>query len=70
MGAELKTVRVFVPAPRRYGGPNRGSYMRLYPEQSTRQEERGRRYQNYANSLTGHLTSGLKKGAERGLVPK
>lgn len=56
MGRALKTVRV------------RGVGM-LYPEQSQRQKERGKRYQNHTNRLTGHVTIGLKPGVERDRVP-
>lgn len=45
------------------------SWNHRYPEQSTRQKERGRRYENHL-SHTGHVTHGLKRGAERGLVAK
>lgn len=37
-----------------------GFRMRVYPEQSNRQRERAKRYENHTNSLTGHVTHGLK----------
>lgn len=54
---------------RRFGGGS--SWARpQYPKQSTRQRERGARYENHTNPISGHVTHGLKPGAERGLFPK
>jgi hypothetical protein len=46
------------------------NYRGKYPEQSQRQRERARRYENHLNPLTGHITHGLKPGWARGLQPK